>query len=160
MLDFQQLRTNLSPEGTCKNGHRSKLPVLNLTCEMSIFSGLSPAYRGWGQPQAGLKSKHKGARVRGFKEKYFYYFLKYLTMSLCETLRTHRCPSLLFHGLGELHLPRHEQLFQTESPGPVAGQESSGRHGRSRQWERRALGRGGHSLPPHPLPLQPGVGRI
>lgn len=61
MLDFQQLQTNMSLEESSKDGHRTKLSVLDPICDMSIFSSLSPSYRGKSRPQAGLKSNHKGA---------------------------------------------------------------------------------------------------
>ena len=71
---------------------------------------------------------------------------------MCETLHIHRCPFLLFYGLGKLHLPWCEQLFQSQTPAPVPGQESC-----ARQAERRVLGRGGPleeegSAGPHPDP--------
>lgn len=114
--------------------------MLNITSKVSTFSSLNPSYRDRRQPQAGLKSKHKGAGTGVFKDLFF----KDLTLSMCEMLHIHRYPFLLFHGLSKSHLPWCAQLFQTQTRAPVLGQESLGRSRCARQEERRARGRGGH----------------
>lgn len=76
MLNFQQLRTNMSLGGSIKDGHRTKLSVLSPICDMSIFCSPSLSYRDKSQPQAGLKSNHERAGDGVFKDNFFNYFLK------------------------------------------------------------------------------------